>query len=69
LRTALARACWMIEHDMDASADFPPAATWLVLTRLINEFLHTRYTIDEIMDLVQDNPLLPDFVSVLRRSF
>ena len=54
---------------MDASADFPPAATWLVLTRLINEFLHTRYTIDEIMDLVQDNPLLPDFVSVLRRSF
>lgn len=54
---------------MDAGADFPPAATWLVLTRLINEFLHTHYSVDAVMDLVQDNPLLPDYVSVLRRSF
>jgi len=41
----------------------------LVQTRMINEFLHSTYSVDEVMDLVEANPILPDYVSVLRRTF
>lgn len=54
---------------MAASAEFPPGAMWLVQTRMINEFLHSTYSVDEVMDLVEANPILPDYVSVLRRTF